>query len=199
MRIKNIGFRYIGAICIISLYFSFLPAQVRSPAVAGQFYPADKNELSLAVKDYLSKVPANITIGKDEELYGVIVPHAGYVFSAQVAAYGFKLLKSKNIDTVIMLGQSHNFPLSKAAVFTDTAFRTPLGEVQVDKELAEEIVKSSKDLFEENTAAHKPEHSLEVELPFCRRSWLILKLYLFLFLLLHWRRARGLRMLLRML
>jgi hypothetical protein len=140
-------------------------AGTRQPSVAGSFYPADPKELTAFIKGYLSEVPAT-KLKRGETIVGLIVPHAGYVYSGPVAAYGYKLLENAEFDTVILLGQSHHFQHSKSAVSPDEKFRTPLGDVPVDTVLAGALVSEAPGLFEYNSAPHLKEHTLEVQLPF---------------------------------
>ncbi|MDI6640721.1 MAG: AmmeMemoRadiSam system protein B [Elusimicrobiota bacterium] len=136
--------------------------EIRKPAVEGQFYPADKVELVQMIDNFIANVPKKKI---SDELLGIIVPHAGYVFSGQVAAYGFKLLEDAQPEIVILIGQSHYLRLSKAAVYDGGGFQTPLGIVPVDRDFVRELVKSS-EMIESTNRVHQPEHSLEVELPF---------------------------------
>jgi hypothetical protein len=102
-----------------------------------------------------------------EDISGVraiVVPHAGYVYSGPVAAYGFKLLQNKSFWKVIILAPSHQYPLSGAAVSNHTHYRTPLGEVAVSP-LAAKLRRES-DLVAELDAAQAKEHSAEIEVPF---------------------------------
>ena len=135
---------------------------IRKPAVAGQFYPQDPKELSKIIEDALANVPDS---GLNGTPVAFLVPHAGYVFSAQTAAYSYRELSLHRIKNVILLGNSHNFPLQRGAVFPEGHFKTPLGVVEINKELAGKIIKNGP-LFEANIAPHIPEHSLEVQVPF---------------------------------
>jgi len=137
--------------------------ELRLAVVAGQFYPAGKDELKKSVQYFIDNVPGQPLKNK---IYGILVPHAGYVFSGQVAAYAFKQLTGKKFDTVIIIGQSHNFHLTKPAVYSGEAFITPLGEVPVDREFVNRMINDNSGIFESNNKSHIPEHSLEVELPF---------------------------------
>jgi len=137
-------------------------ADVRKAAVAGQFYPADPVELRAAVDNYLSEVPERKTPGTP---VAFLVPHAGYMFSARTAAYSYKMLSAMNVRNIVLIGNSHHYGLSKAAVYPSGKFDTPLGQVEINETLARKILSESP-LFEENRAPHAPEHSLEVQLPF---------------------------------
>lgn len=137
----------------------------RIPAVAGQFYPADPKELTTTIKTYFDNIK---TLPETKgTLLGVISPHAGYIFSGQVAAYSYKFLSQYNFDNpiIILIGQSHYYRLSKPAVWTKESFYTPLGEVKIETELSKILVKE-KDYFDDSPQPHIPEHSLEVQLPF---------------------------------
>ena len=137
-------------------------AQVREPAVSGQFYPAQASELDQMVEAFLSKVPPRQS---SEVPIALIVPHAGYMFSGQVAAYAYKQIEGFNIQTVIVLGLAHSYPLKGAAIYPKGAFRTPIGDVPIDDETAAKLVQKSSDI-EVNEAAHQGEHSIETQLPF---------------------------------
>ncbi|OPY73514.1 MAG: hypothetical protein A4E64_02507 [Syntrophorhabdus sp. PtaU1.Bin058] len=135
---------------------------VREPAVSGMFYPDDPEELREDIERYLknaaiSPVPGQIT--------GIIVPHAGYVYSGQVAAYGFKTIADRVFDTVIVMAPSHRIYFEGVAVMEKGSYRTPLGLVGIDEETVADLVKSSA-AIKPFAEAHKGEHSLEVQIPF---------------------------------
>jgi len=136
----------------------------RSPAVAGQFYPKDKQKLEEMVQGFLDNAKeAEIPYGK---LQAIVVPHAGLIYSGQVAAYAYSLLRDKRIETVIMVGPSHYVRLPGASVFAKGEFETPLGNVPIDSELAQALMKQDRELFSFNPEDQAREHSLEVQLPF---------------------------------
>ncbi len=159
---------------MLLIFFSLLinlsasEKDVRPPAVAGQFYPADAKELSQSIDNVLSNVPDQSKLIGNARPVAIIVPHAGYVFSAQTAAYSFKLLENTNINTVIVIGNTHYFPINNGAMDFDKFFRTPLGDIPVNVTLAKDIMKRTPYL-EENKSVHTPEHSIEVELPFLQK------------------------------
>ena len=137
--------------------------KIREPVVAGSWYPGDKVTLKAAVKKYLDNV-------KKAELNGtikaVIVPHAGYRFSGQVAAAAFKQLNN-NYETVILMGPSHAYPLNDASILNVTHYKTPLGEIPLSKKV-KGILKE--DLIKTVPEADAQEHSLEIELPFLQET-----------------------------
>jgi len=138
---------------------------IRDPAVAGQFYPAEKNELSQMIDEFLANATTTPITGQPRIL---IVPHAGYVFSGPTAAYGFKTLENYEYDTAIILGSSHNYPLDKLALYNGDVVKTPLGTVEINKNLTAALI-SDNNLIYANNNVHAPEHSLEVEIPFLQK------------------------------
>ncbi len=135
---------------------------IRLPWAAGAFYPKSPERLASDVCHYLDAAdPAVI----DGELMGIIVPHAGYTYSGTVAAHAYKLLAHRSYDTVIMIGLSHRYPVAGAAVYARGRFRTSLGDIEIDEELAAAIIESA-ECAADIPQAHAQEHSLEVQLPF---------------------------------
>ncbi len=139
---------------------------VRYPAVAGAFYPDAPDKLSEDVEGYLQKAQVEPITGR---LCGLIVPHAGYVYSGWIAAYGYKLLQGLSFDTVILVGLCHR-GLKYVSIYDRGVFRTPLGPVEIDRDLALEIIKQDPSRFEFDPASHFEEHSLEVQLPFLQKT-----------------------------
>ena len=135
---------------------------VRSPAVAGSFYPDSPGVLSAQVGKFIDDAELTET---DGELIGLIAPHAGYVYSGHVAGHTYKQLVGQSFDTVVLLGLSHRYPIGTAAIYGHGAFRTPLGDIQIDEDLAAEMMRLNSDLLD-LPPAHAEEHSLEVQLPF---------------------------------
>jgi AmmeMemoRadiSam system protein B len=95
-------------------------------------------------------------------------PHAGYMFSGQVAAYGYREIKAKPYDTVVILGPSHHVYLRGASVGNFDGYATPLGRVPVNRELVDALLDSGK-FFSFSEEAHAREHSIETQLPFLQR------------------------------
>lgn len=155
----------IKIILVLFFIFMFNNSYGRPPAVAGQFYPADAKELRNTIAQFFDNIKTlPQPIG---EILGIISPHAGYIFSGQVAAYGYKYINLYKIDNpiIILIGQSHHFHLSKANVYSKDSFFTPLGEVKLEVEFIKELIKN-KECFNDDFYPHIPEHSLEVQLPF---------------------------------
>ena len=141
-------------------------SNIRAPQVAGSFYPKDPSELNQQIEAFLSKVPEQKS---QENIFALIVPHAGTVYSGQVAAYGYKLIQNKTIDTVIVIGPSHRVSFIGASIWQDGAWETPLGSVEVDHDLAAAIADENR-LLQNAPEIHIPEHSIEVEIPFLQKS-----------------------------
>ena len=129
----------------------------RKPVVAGQFYPQTETSL----KKMLSKL---IDVESErQEVKGVIMPHAGYIYSGNVA--GLTISKVDLKKTAIILGTNHTGSGEPFSIMTKESWMTPLGEVKIDIEIAEAILKES-ELLKEDSLAHLCEHSIEVEVPF---------------------------------
>ncbi len=141
--------------------------QVRKPAVAGQFYTGDPVALTKELTGFFKKAKKEPIPGK---IIALIAPHAGYMFSGQVAAYAFKLLEGLSFETVVVISPSHIAYFSGASVYNGGAYETPLGAILVDTTLAGKISgQSGRILLSDKGhafAGMRGEHSLEVELPF---------------------------------
>ncbi len=148
---------------ILILILAFLAqAQVRPAYVAGMFYPASSTQLRTMVEKLLQQAPEKRVHG---EIKGLVSPHAGYIYSGRIAAAGYKLLRGKRFDTVIVLGPSHRYPFRGAAVYDKGAYSTPLGQVEIDEQLASEMIKAGAGFFS-GPEYHRFEHSIEVQIPF---------------------------------
>ncbi|HMB65379.1 MAG TPA: AmmeMemoRadiSam system protein B, partial [Patescibacteria group bacterium] len=135
---------------------------IRQPAVAGQFYPAEAEKLKERINTFLNEAEAEKLKGKARAL---MVPHAGYDFSGPVAAYAYKHLKGKEVRHVYILGNSHSSFFEGVAVDDSSAWRTPLGQVNIDQEVVAQLEEAYSSISV-NEASHKGEHSLEVQVPF---------------------------------
>ncbi|MFH1319180.1 MAG: AmmeMemoRadiSam system protein B [Bacteroidota bacterium] len=134
----------------------------RQPAVAGQFYPSDPDEL----KNSLLYQFSNALPQKSGNVLAIITPHAGYVYSGGVAATSFNQIdNNKEYETVFLIGSSHRTSFHGASIYNKGDYITPLGTVKVDIPLAEKLIQQY-DCFSYNKDAHLSEHSLEVQLPF---------------------------------
>ncbi len=142
------------------------PADVRKPVVAGAFYPDSPKMLADQVDRFLANVSRESLPGR---LIALVAPHAGYVFSGQVAAYAYKQVQGKTFDTVILIGPSHRASFPGVSVYDRGGYETPLGTVPINVEMARELM-SLKGSLRYVPQAHVSEHSLEVQLPFLQRA-----------------------------
>ncbi|NTW32085.1 MAG: AmmeMemoRadiSam system protein B [Bacteroidetes bacterium] len=138
------------------------PSVDRYPVVAGQFYPSGKEELTKTLKSFFDKAMPK----SSQNVFAVISPHAGYIYSGQVAASAFNQIDpDKEYETVFVIGASHRYSFDGASVYNKGNFITPLGTVDVDTVLANKLVNSDK-VFQQNADYHLPDHCIEVQLPF---------------------------------
>lgn len=135
--------------------------------VAGEFYPANPDELKKQIQGFLA-ASADREELKERDIVGVLAPHAGYRYSGPVAgqAYGALARKKGEYKTVVVLALSHRKASRKAAVLNKPAYDTPLGSAKIDGDVVGELLKKHGDLFEDRTDLFKGEHSLEVQVPF---------------------------------
>ena len=133
---------------------------IREPAVAGQFYPSDAGELRTTIEGLMDRVPFK----PGPAPKALIVPHAGYIYSGSVAASAYARLRScrDRYTRVILLGPCHRVNVRYLALSGVDVFRTPLGDVPLDREVSTALDRPDVRVFE---AAHQFEHSLEVHLP----------------------------------
>jgi AmmeMemoRadiSam system protein B len=135
--------------------------RIRPAAVAGTFYPADPVELRLTIERLLAEVvPTSI------EPKAIIAPHAGYIYSGPIAAsaYVHLLPLRERIERVVLIGPAHRVPVAGLAASSADAFLTPLGRVPVDRRSVDIVLALPQVTMSDE--AHRPEHSLEVHLPF---------------------------------
>lgn len=134
----------------------------RAAVVAGQFYPAVKEELLSTLKELYKKAEPR----KTDNVLAIISPHAGYVFSGNTAASAFNQIDTnKKYKNIFLIGSSHKMSFEGASIYNKGNFITPIGIVNVDLALANKLINENK-IFGFGTDAHKYEHCLEVQLPF---------------------------------
>lgn len=141
--------------------------KVRKPAVAGSFYPSSAKEIKSMISDWLH--PADDTKAPQ----ALIVPHAGYVFSGEVAASAFsRIPRGHSYKRVFLLGPSHRVGFAGVSVDTLYSFaETPLGRVPVDTSLGMGLIRKGEGTFTFRNDAHDREHCLEVQLPFLQMAF----------------------------
>jgi len=139
-------------------------ATVRPPAVAGQFYPREPAKLEAAVKAFLADaVPA-----RGERPIALVLPHAGYVYSGQIAADGWRQAAGQAYDLVVILGTNHTTPgFMGVSVYPGAGFRTPLGVAEVDTAAAAALLAKG-GMINSDVRVHEREHSIEVQVPFAQ-------------------------------
>lgn len=133
----------------------------RDPAVAGSFYPGARQALGQKVETLLGKVPAGEKQGK---IAALIAPHAGYAYSGQTAAYGYRAIQGEPFRTVILLGPSHHAAFHGLSIPDADTYVTPLGTVPLDRARSKAL--KAHPLIHTLPMAHGSEHALEVQLPF---------------------------------
>ncbi|MFH1685972.1 MAG: AmmeMemoRadiSam system protein B [bacterium] len=139
----------------------------RKPAVAGLFYPANPGELAKTIAGFFSEVDK---LPIDGHPLALIAPHAGYPYSGRVAAKAYKLLEGLEYDTVVVVSPSHTVFFRGASIYPGDAYVTPLGRIEVDRQLVREMVGINPAVHVSDkghaTGATRGEHALEVQLPF---------------------------------
>lgn len=164
------------SLALFSVFFVAMSCQSagqqndRPAAAAGSFYPADPTQLTTFVDAALSRVQVQ---APDSQLLGIVVPHAGYLYSGPVAAYSYALLKGRKYKRVVLVGPSHVEAFGYTSVFNGESYVTPLGKVAVDREFARKLADGGRTIKLSSTghAVHeRGEHSLEVEIPFLQRT-----------------------------
>jgi len=136
---------------------------IRQPAVADQFYPGDARQLTATINALSPQVPEADKL----TALAVVAPHAGYVYSGRVAAATFAQVKIP--ESVIILGPNHHGRGASLAIVSEGAWATPLGQVPINGELSQ-LIKSHIPLAQEDSSAHRFEHSLEVQVPFLQAA-----------------------------
>src|SRR5579864_5112645 len=141
--------------------------QVRTPAVAGMFYPKTNQELKSSIKNcFLHKYgPGSLPPSPhDKKIIGVICPHAGYEYSGPIAADSYYVISSQKPDLAVIIGPNHWGIGRDIALMKEGIWKTPIGDIEVDTESAIEINKVSK-FIEFDSFSHTRDHCLEVQLP----------------------------------
>ena len=139
----------------------------RKAAVMGQFYPTSPDEIEKAFEYYNEIVDKNLEDKSILEIHprAVIVPHAGYIYSAFTANIAFRVLKNSNPKRVVVIGPSHRVFINGASVAMYDSYFTPFGNLQIDTQLSKEIKEKFSLVFKQD--AHN-EHSTEVQMPFLK-------------------------------
>ncbi len=142
----------------------------RLPAVAGQFYPSNPDKLLRMIEWAFGsvgvpKIPEP-NISGPRKVRGLMVPHAGYMYSGPTAAKAYQILAEDGApETFIIIGPNHAGLGGALSIMKEGIWKTPLGEIELDSEIGK-IIEENCRLIEDNPVAHKFEHSIEVQIPF---------------------------------
>jgi len=135
---------------------------IRPPVVAGQFYPEDPRELKETIQEFFRSTAERFVYSPKNK--ALVVPHAGYIYSGPVAAAAYQTLRLSRFEPqkIVLIGPSHHFPIADYITSSFDQWKTPLGKVPQIK-----VTQNEWTVFD---LAFMPEHSLEVQLPFCNHS-----------------------------
>jgi AmmeMemoRadiSam system protein B len=138
----------------------------REPVVAGMFYPAQRERCEAEVACLLHQARKAAPEGR---FFAGLVPHAGWTYSGPTAAKTFAALAQSGAPaTLVLFGAVHSWGVNRASLFPRGSWGTPLGDLEVDQPLAEEILRQANQEISDNPGAHLEEHSIEVQLPFVK-------------------------------
>jgi AmmeMemoRadiSam system protein B len=135
---------------------------LRKSVIAGSWYPGAPSILRRDIENYFNSVPY---LELEGDVVGLIAPHAGYIYSGQIAANAYNLIRGNKYDVVIVVGPSHRIAFHGVSIFSGGGYETPLGIVPIAEELAKNIKNLSKTVVDV-PQAHLQEHSVEIQLPF---------------------------------
>lgn len=155
----------IFTLAILSTAFAGEASMVRRSACKGSWYAAEREALEKQVDGFLERVTSTT---ERQRIIGMISPHAGYVYSGEIAAWGYRNLSGSSVRRVIILAPSHYVRFEGLSTPRVAFYETPLGKVKVDTEACEYLLK--KPLFRSIREAHDMEHAVEMQLPFLQRT-----------------------------
>ena len=135
---------------------------IRQAAIAGSWYPGKPSILQQDIEKYFRAVPDS---GVKGEIVALVAPHAGYMYSGQVAAHAYKAVSGYEYSTVVVISPSHRAYFPFVSVWKSGAFETPLGSLEVDETLCERLA-AVPGVFTDDIRPHEAEHALEIQLPF---------------------------------
>ena len=141
--------------------------EIRTPAVSGTFYPENEKKLKNLIHEcFMHPIgPGKISpTGSDEKIYGVICPHAGFVYSGPVACHSFYSISASTSNLAIIVGPNHYGIGQNVASMIDVSWKTPLGLVEVDSDYVLKL-REYLDILEIDSFSHSKEHSIEVQIP----------------------------------
>lgn len=143
---------------------------IREPVVAGQFYPDKKEDLENMIQSCFEHKfgPGTDSTESREKIFGVVCPHAGYIYSGPTACHSYKAISPQNPELAIIIGPNHFGVGKDAATMIDAQWQTPLGRIQVDSDSAKQIAEIS-EFIEIDEYSHSQDHSLEVQIPMLQK------------------------------
>jgi AmmeMemoRadiSam system protein B len=137
---------------------------IRQPVVAGQFYPGSRASCISMIEQCLPAEPSPVV---PEKIIAGLVPHAGWAYSGAVAARVFAAIHAQSApDTFVLISAMHRWGASRPAIYARGSWSTPLGEIEVDEDLAEALLQAENGSMADLPRAHAGEHSAEVQVPF---------------------------------
>ena len=136
--------------------------RIRQQQVAGYFYPAEKEKLKNDISQLIQIAKPKKSFDK---IFGIVAPHAGYMYSGKTAAFVYNLVKDKSYKTVIIISPSHAEYFPGTSIYDGDAYETPLGIVEIEQNLVDKLIENSKTIFR-GLQGHRKEHALEVQIPF---------------------------------
>jgi AmmeMemoRadiSam system protein B/uncharacterized protein (TIGR00296 family) len=156
-----------------------VPLETRLPRFAGTWYEDNGDSLDKQLSGFLSGAKAQMKLQAietafpnntpvNDNILAIVVPHAGYSYSGQTAAFAYEKLSAKRFGRVFLLGPSHRVAFTGGALPKESVFATPLGDLPIDREQIREL--SYFNCFREMAEVHDQEHSLEMQLPFIRKT-----------------------------
>ncbi len=137
--------------------------KIRRPAVAGMFYSGNPETLEREVAVFLESAHPEANV---HEIFGLVAPHAGYMYSGGVAARAYRQIMDRHYDVVVVISPSHHVYFEKISVYNGDYYETPLGLIPVDKELALLLAEADEQIIYSSIGHEGQEHALEVQLPF---------------------------------
>ena len=135
---------------------------IREPAVAGSFYPEESSDLRAMIKAIESRSKNTVPEGN---VLGIIVPHAGYIYSGIIAMDSFRILSHVAKRTFLIIGPDHSLHNFNHSIQSSGYWRTPFGDARINHDLARQILDHSENIVED-PVSHRYEHSIEVQIPF---------------------------------
>jgi len=163
MMIKILAYIF-AVMLMIPAAFS---AEIQKAVVSGSFYPAEPVLLAGQISKYMNDAKPQTIEG---DIIALISPHAGYIYSGPVAAYGYKAISGRRYDTVVIIGISHRVVFDGVAYLDKDSYETPLGVVPIDVDFTKKLAAAEKNALCKNPQAFEEEHSAEVQIPFLQSS-----------------------------